>query len=355
MRASIRVGYLASALLLAACGSKNEAGSDGGSAPYPVPPRGGQAQGETNLARLLTEEPEGKPRTPLWSGYWFPYQSGGTSSALTQYEKASGNAGAVSWERAHHGPEGAAGWWGHCNGWSAASALFDEPRSPRTVGGVVLSVADQKALLTEIAMEVTADFFGNRSDVAGDISSSRFEDVLPNQFLLVLTNYIGRAGLPVIMDRYAGNQVWNHPIAGYRLAPLHPADSLGTGPGGLFRLNMTAQVWWVRDDVEPGHLTEAFSFQDGPSYESRVYHFEVWLDHPPVFDGSGKLTSSGNVVVTKDADGFVKGGVWTNTDLSPVDSHPDYLWVPKQVAPSTGNSNPNLDPAWVLRNIAGQS
>lgn len=322
------------------------------SPPYPEVPSNGQVGGERNLAVLLDKYSQGQAKKMPWAGYWWPYVDQGTIQALSKYEAAGGSNAATQWEISYHGPgvPGVQSWWGHCNGWAAASVLFEEPRTPKGVSGVTFGIADQKALLSEIGMEVQADFFGMRSETS-DPSSSAFQDVYPNQFFLVLTNYVG-LGFPVIMDRYTGDQVWNHPIAGYRIDPVTSQDDLGVDPSSpsVHRVSMGLQVWWVRDDVVGDHLTAGFDFLDNASFESRVLRFELWLDGPLRFDGAGDLVSSGNVILPRQGN-LVYGGQWRNGGLEIANSHPDYMWNPRSVTTSTGFTNPNVDISWVSSNF----
>jgi hypothetical protein len=357
MKKLIALGLLLMAL--AGCGNGNGNDDEPGTAPapgyQPHDPTSGEIRGEVNLARLLGAASRGQSRKMPWAGSWWPYTQDGTVSAAHRYESIVGESGAVGWELANHGSglPGIQGWWGHCNGWAAAAVLFDEPREAVNVRAVTLGVADQKALLSEVAMEVNATFFGNRNN-SGDPGAASYEDVYPNQFLLALANVVGR-GDPMVMDRYTGGQVWNHPIAGYVIAPVTAGDYVGPanldGVGTVHRVNMSLQVWWVRDDVAGDHLTEPFAFADGPSYESRVLRFEVWLDGAPTFGGSGELQSSGNVLLLRDGR-YVKGGEWRNGQTEGPNSHPDYFWIPYSVSRSTGYSNPHVDPGVLTSTFA---
>lgn len=311
--------------------------------------------GERNFARLASSSGEGRVRGEAWAGYWWPYLGEGIALSASRYELASGGSGeAERWERRNHGSAvpGVESWWGHCNGWAAAAVLTREPRVARAAGGQSFSVADQKALYSELGMEVDADFFGRRSQT-GDPGSPAFADVFPNQFLLVLMNYVGR-GLPLVMDRYTGVQVWNHPIAGYRLVGPTPDDDLGPDPRfpGVHRLRFSVRVWWLRADVDPEHLTEPFTFVDGPSYESRTLRGEAWLDAPSVFDAAGRLIRSGDLILVEEQ-GVAIGGAWRNSGLASLDSHPDYLWVPLRFRPSSGYSNPAVTQAGVAALFGG--
>jgi hypothetical protein len=297
---------------------------------------------------LITTYATGRASVTPWAGYWWPYSEGGISDPAALYEQATGTSGAVAWETQHHSSKvaGLQQWWGHCNGWAAAAALYKEPTSESLQNGVTFGVAEQKALLSEIAMEVDADFFGQRDD-SDDPSNLTFQDVFPNQFFLVLTNYMGQ-GLDLVMDRYTGSQVWNQPIAGYQHSPITPQDVIPPDPSApdVYRVAVTTQVWWARDDVPADTVTGEFDFNDSAHFQSRVLRYEVWLDGPVTFDGSGKITGSGDLILSRSGK-FVTGGAWVNGDLDVMNSHPDYMWVPHSPSASTGFSNPKIDHAWV--------
>ena len=282
-----------------------------------------------------------------WAGYWWPFSEDGISSAAAKYENIRGVSGATDWEVTHHGSAapGLQQWFGHCNGWAAAATLFREPESSLTLSGTTLTVADQKALLTEIGMEVSADYFGLRA-TSNDPSDPAFQDIFPDQFFLVLTNFTGR-GWPSIIDRYTGDQVWNQPIAGYQIEPIKASDYLGADPSApsIFRVNITLQLWWVRDDVSPDQLTETFTFADGPSYASRTLKMEIWVDAPVHFSGDSVL-DSGNVVLSPYGN-TVGGGAWNLEGMDPADSHPDYFWIPHAVTAPTSYANPHIQSAWL--------
>ncbi len=310
----------------------------------------GTVSSEKNLAAILRLYPTAKSRNMPWAGYWWPYADNSMLPVMSSYSSAVGNSAAVRWEEAHHGSTtpGIQSWYGHCNGWAAASVMFHEPTQPYQDASGVFSVADQKALLSEMSMEVNGDFFGTptTTDNPGTLA---YQDVFPNQFLLVLTNYVGQ-GLPLVMDRYTGDQVWNQPVAGYRITQPGPSDVLPYSPAAphVTRLKMTVEVWWARDDVDAEFITQPFNFTTSESYESRVFDFEAWLDGPVEFASDGKVSASGNLILTRQGSSSL-GGYWL---MSGVESYPDYLWVPYQPKESTGFSNPNLDFSWLRERFA---
>lgn len=337
------------------CGSKDSKKNQDGTVPYPDVPSGGAGvAGERNFANLLRARSEGRVNRTPWAGYWWPYLDNGVSEAAAKYESATRSSSALAWEQGNHGAgvPGIESWWGHCNGWAAAAILTPEPRESVEAGGVSFGIADRKALLSEIGMEVAGSFFGQRAETSSNTADSAFQDVHPNQFFLVLTNFVG-TGFPMIMDRFTGLEVWNHPVAGYRVEPVTREDDLGPHPSAshVHRAEVTLRVWWVRDDVAGDHQTEDFSFRDSRSFQSRVLRFEAWLDGPLRFNEEGSLVSSGNVILSRSGSA-VLGGAWRNTGLEFADSHPDYLWVATDFAASSGFSNPHLDHSFVRSRLA---
>jgi hypothetical protein len=334
------ITFVSFAIGTSSCGSgkSNSAPQAFGTAPRAA------LEGINDFAYLISHFSKGKTSHSAWAGYWWPYLENGIANAASKYEQAIGKSGAVAWELSYHSATapGVEPWFGHCNGWAAASALFREPRADFVQNGIPFSVADQKALLSELGQEVHLDPFGNRSDT-DDPSDPAFQDVFPNQFFLVLTNLVG-TGQSLIMDRYTGSQVWNHPIAGYQIEPITPADDLGADPStpGVYRILVTTQLWWLRDDVPPNQLTEPFNFSDGPSYESRILRFEVWTDAPAQFDVSGRLINAGKIVVAHQGN-IAYGGAWRMSGSDLLNSHPDYLWAPYSLATPGQYANPEID------------
>jgi hypothetical protein len=329
----------------AACGSGTELGNEG---------RSGRDLGEKNLAGILSAHAQGKAARTPWAGSWWPYSKDGIAnpgaqgkSPAAKYDAARGEgARAEAWEKANHG-RGSAGlesWWGHCNGWAAASVFFPEPPARVKVNGEEFTRKDIKGLLTESSMEVLADFWGERVDAPAGPSSPEFRDVTPDQLLLVLAKYMGAQGRSVLIDRYTGTEVWNHALAGYRIHPPKPADDLGADPSApnVHRILLSVTLWWVRDDVPATTQTPAFSFQDGATFSSRTLKMELWLDGPPEW-ADGQLRASGDVV----------GGVW-RMPASAANAWPDYMWLPYQILESSGYANPEIDLPWILdRLMAG--
>lgn len=168
-----------------------------------------------------------------YAGHDYPDKAGGTIRAMQKYDAAfhGGRPMATEYERrdvgAHRGRYGFSngdepprrglfgrvlagrdrtpGWYGHCNGWTAAAIRHAEPEKSVTRNGVVFTPADIKGMLAEMYMYSPTEFLGG-------------EDAAINPALLhlVLTNWIGRGSHPVGMESALGEVVINYPIYAYK-------------------------------------------------------------------------------------------------------------------------------------------
>ena len=199
------------------------------------------------LVRKLDDlKAEGKVpdfRVP-YSGHDYPDKGGGTDartgrgpSAMGKYDLAfhDGRGLAVAWERQDvsgrkNRPGGrrrerlmdptrpvglferlrsrrAQGWYGHCNGWTAAAMRHAEPQKSVTRNGIVFTPSDIKALLAEVYMYADTEFLGGEDPV-----------INPGVFHVALANWLGRGSHPVGMDNTLGRPTFNYPIHKYRTA-----------------------------------------------------------------------------------------------------------------------------------------
>ncbi len=352
--------------------------------PYPRF-RGQDYRGNKNFASLINSFRKGRLEVTPWAGTFWPYILNGiampvipnlTMTGLTsglvpesgtspagKYDAARGRkTRAQDWEITYHGKKvsGVEGWWGHCNGWAAASVLFPEPKEPVKVNGVVFGVADIKGLLTEIGMSVLADFYGERMYDTDSYSSPKYFDTVPDQYFLVLTNYMGNLKKPILVDRFTGPQVWNQPLVAYEFQYPKPEDYLGNTlqAPNVYRIRVTSKIWWVNDlGVQPDAITEPFDFSNpdaNPYVMSRDLYMEVWVDAPIKFDATGKITSSGDVIVTRQGSTLV-GGAWHMDNVDENERWPDYMWIPYDItAPSDPEQeyiNPQVDYQWVKKHL----
>ncbi len=245
-----------------------------------------------------------------WRGYWWPYAgrplSAGANSPLAKYDRivsaqTGSNPGARAWENSRHYYKGI-NWEGHCNGWVASAILRKEPtqalRDPVT--GLIVSVSDQKGILSERDYCASTAFYGRRyrGQAGNDIS-----DIYPALFHKVIVYYIGFAGKPVAIDYRRDSPVENHIITGYSM------EMERTGPRTV---KVTAQL-----EVRKYDRTSSWPPGPAPSY-TRTYRY----------------------VLREDSNGQIISGYWLS-------ENPDFLWVPLS-SPRCKSQNPNISEAWTV-------
>lgn len=352
--------------------------------------RAPEREDERNFAVIMNKYSKFVVSPQPWAGYWWPYTDNGIASVhrdpahlspVDKYDQAykvtlqeqgidvsSGYNSAASWERFNHGAGrvNVAGWWGHCDGWAAASIMAPEPKAEKIINGIPFTVRDQKALLTELWLDFTSDFLGTRSFTSSDFEDPAFWDIVPAQFHLVLANVVAKQNRSLIFDRYTGDQVWNQPLVAYKFYPVGREDYLDAHPEypDVYRVNVKARLWWADDNVDPDIVTAPFNIDDpGEPFRGRTLNYELWLDGPIVFDDAGNMIKSGNILLTSIDSRYI-GGMWKN-GIDPAvlasRTHPDYFWIPNALVldPAEGDiraernlhRNPRVKAAWVHQNI----
>ena len=197
-----------------------------------------------NAKDLPTKGVVSKYRVP-YSGHDYPDRAGGTLSIMKKYDAAfnggrsasgrsasgrgrpatGGRGSAADYEHedlTNHGkgifkgriPPGsfwararmrrAPHWYGHCNGWTAASIRHAEPQRSVRRNGVVFTPADIKGMLAEMYMY-------NDTEFCGGIDPA----INPATMHVMITNWLGRGKHPIAMDTTLGKEVWNYPIYSY--------------------------------------------------------------------------------------------------------------------------------------------
>jgi hypothetical protein len=169
-----------------------------------------------------------------YSGHDYPDKVGGTLSAMAKYDRAfyRGQSKAYQHEREDldfhrtvktEGPEivrrGLFGrvigvtsasvvphWYGHCNGWTAASIRHAEPQKSVTRNGTVFTPADIKGMLAELYM------YSHTQSLGGDDKDA----LNPGTLHLALANWIGRQSHPIAMETALGEPVINFPVYAYK-------------------------------------------------------------------------------------------------------------------------------------------
>ncbi len=370
-----------------------------------LPAAAGAASGEgsftitnTDFASLYNHgERSVQPNQVPWAGSYFAYGKNGIADETEQspsyaarYDKVFGRGtqSAAKWELAHHScdafaeqyREGCRAWWGHCNAWSAAAIKEPEPRTEIShSSGETFTVGDQKAYLTELWMDSHSLFAGSTNkDVktsgwiydpqapesiraVGYGSGTTFEafwDVTPRAFFMILTNYVGLMGTSVVIDRFTGNEVWNQPLAGYRLLPIRPEDRLEpeTLDGRtLYPVILRAKIYWANDGVRADHVTQgfdikkttddesvSFTWPNDVEYAGRFLAFTLFFDAPVETSPDGtKVLSAGKIMGE---------GLWRHQQYSaanPDRTHPDFIWLPTRLSTGGGSANPHIDSSTV--------
>lgn len=180
----------------------------------------------TKLDDLPSEGVVPKVRVP-YSGHDYPDRNGGTADALYKYDQAfhRGRPLAAEYERmdvsAHrngHGPDyrvglfgrriptrnAVPGWYGHCNGWTAAAIRHAEPQKNVVRNGVTFTPADIKAILADVYMYSSTEFLGGVD-----------EAINPATLHLTLGNWLGLGSHPIGMEAALGEVVINYPVYSY--------------------------------------------------------------------------------------------------------------------------------------------
>ena len=181
------------------------------------------------LADLPAEGKVPEFRVP-YAGHDYPDRMGGTVAAMSKYDRAfNRGAMATEWERrdvsAHRngrpdegefrrglfgriirsrGPR-VPSWYGHCNGWTAATIRHAEPQKNVVRNGVVFTPADIKGLLAEIYMYSATEHLGGLDDA-----------INPAMLHVNLGNWLGLGSHPLGMEAAMGEVVINYPIYSYK-------------------------------------------------------------------------------------------------------------------------------------------
>jgi hypothetical protein len=179
------------------------------------------------LAALPTEGKVPDFRVP-YAGHDYPDRGGGTVMAMQKYDRAFNRRSlATEWEhddiRVHrNGREdgfrrGLFGrmirtrsrvptWYGHCNGWTAATIRHAEPQKSVVRNGVTFTPADIKGLLAELYMYSATEHLGGLDDA-----------INPAMLHVSLANWIGLGSHPIGMEAAMGETVINYPIHAYKM------------------------------------------------------------------------------------------------------------------------------------------
>lgn len=241
---------------------------------------------------------EGRGKTDIWSGYWWPASKGEILEPLRKYDALTGR-NAAAWERTNNpATTNAPSWHGLCHGWAASAVMEPEPKKTIMSGNQFLSVGDQKGWLAVCHDDDVANFYGDRF---GDgIGSDDPQDIAPDELWMVLRRHIKEQGVPIVLDLEPGPQVWNYPAFAYRIdhQPVRAGSPTHQG---------TMSIWFADDAVPKNFVGLKRVFQR--------YRFQVEMRNDSVVMGTGK---------------------WIGESVK---NHPDFAWFPYVVR----SSNPEMD------------
>lgn len=345
-----------------------------------------------NSKELRQAQAENNP----WAGSFFPYAQNGTAVKLDENQRRAGQydnkaksplekfdamagynpkSGAEAWEKRVHTcehlegdqKEGCEGWWGHCNGWTAAAIREPQPKQTIKIGNEhEFTVADQKAILTEYWLSTNSLFAGATdktkkvgdwicgNDSANASARRAYWDLDPKTFLLILTNHIGSKKLALALDKHSADEVWNQPIVGYKILKMKPSDLSGDGK----ELKLNVKMVWANDVPfvnTPGEVSgkvDIKALSDDPEdgdadiigdhFESRTYAFTLIFSQPL------RYNSQSDQLVWSASPGQIANSAWelkTNCedakDYERNFNHPDFFWYPlNPVIDNNGYANP---------------
>lgn len=236
---------------------------------------------------------------------------------------------ATLWEYQNHGTwqeDEVEGWWGHCNGWTAASICEPEPQHKvvRRVGNIDITFypSDIKALLTELYFDALALGVGGRCnnkelerDEYGRIKANECRDINAGSFHVAVTNLIGIYKRAIAMDKSSGYQVWNYPVYKFKVEKLEEVDLsralelLGVNNTNTYPYNEKAKrfahvkttLYYVTDGVPPSKTP----------YSSNIERYTY--------------SASYEYLLEMDEGGKIIGGEWLGYSR---EDHPDFFWYP---------------------------
>jgi hypothetical protein len=339
-----------------------------------------------DFASLFNSYRFAQPKNIPWAGSFYAYSTNGTAigikgsfrskgheelSPIYKYDQLFNGAGkpATQFEKANHScdhlegetKQSCQGWWGHCNGWAAAALREREPRKTVIYKGETLEVGHVKGILSELWLSTNSYFVGNtnKSKKTGewifnpnDPDYKAFWDVTPKQFFFIFANQIGVQQVGVVIDRFTGDEVWNQPVAGYRVLPIRPQD-IGVKEVNGKKLNyadLRMKIYWADDDVYENHVSKKFDinatrdeeYEDSPAdeYTARLVKFKMFFDQPLQINGDGTRVLNKPKVV--------HAGLWAeqeNQEYGDADQgHPDFIWQPiNPYIVNSGYENPHIN------------
>jgi hypothetical protein len=339
-----------------------------------------------DFATLFNGYRVAQPQVVPWAGSYFGYANNGTAvglqgsnrykdkpelSPIYKYDTLFNSPGtpATKFEIENHSCDkytgetkaGCVYWWGHCNGWAAAALKEREPRQTVVYKGETLEVGHLKGILSELWLSTNSYFVGNtdkRTKTSEWIydpkhpSYKAYWDVTPKQMFFIFVNQIGIQKVGVIIDMFAGDEVWNQPIAGYRILPIRPTD-IGTKEvegQTLHYADIRMKIYWADDLVPENHVSAKFDILQTTDSEVETVHFPAYVSRLLKFKMffNEKLEVSEDGLKVLNSPKVVHGGLWQAQERqgfagNPDRTHPDFIWQPiNPYIVNSGYENPHL-------------
>lgn len=280
---------------------------------------------------------------------------------------------ATEFERIHHGNgvPGVGNWWGHCNAWSAASLMEDEPkvRGAVTHNGVSVEFTpgEAKALLTEIWMEHQSSFHGSRQDDPDNVGL-KYEDLTPAAFHIFFGTQLGQKKKGFVIDRFTGDEVWNQPVRSYvsRFEKMYEGNTAETievfqtvynrstgepekkslGMKAVYPVQYTTTFHWVTDGLP--HEAETLDNIAAPEFPTDHARLRA-LWHEQVEMRTVTYTLYLDKAVEDATARVVGDGAWVGAVEKSNHAWPDFAWQPLTQTPSRRDyENPLVNPGDIV-------
>lgn len=303
-----------------------------------------------------------------YSGHDYPDRAGGTVNALSKYDRAfnGGRQSATDFERndvsAHRngrpdrperpvriglfgrrrgGGPSVPGWYGHCNGWTAAAIRHAEPQTSVVRNGVTFTPADIKGLLAELYMYSDSEFLGG-------VDAS----INPAVLHLTLANWLGRGSHPLGVETAVGEVVINYPIFSYRSNVKKLSE---TQAEVRTTVAYTMNIGREQDKGPPNHhrtlafhyvltLDDKGAIRGGRFYGDSAQIDMLWTPLKPAQGGEEKNKRGNPHLKVKDVLAIWRDSVpadlrnqWMNIDPT----EEDRILPPAETLAATGNKPPD--------------
>jgi hypothetical protein len=157
------------------------------------------------------------------------------------------------------------------------------------------------------------------------------EDVNPGTFHVVIANWLGIIGKPLVFDEARYNQVWNYPLYGYESTTENVSQASALAIIGSDRPSYAFNP----DAAKFAHVTTNLTYADA-----------LPMEEAPA--GTAPKVLTVDYILELSASGDIIGGEWSARSRS---MHPDFVWVPLEAMQGQDNKasgNPYLDIKEVL-------